>query len=67
MSLMNFHYVPDESRLIDAPVLSRVHQEMSYGMYGFQQACKLEDTPFPFPYAQMVAVMLALMSLLGAL
>ena len=34
---------------VDAPVLSRFHQEMSTGMYGFQQACKLEDTPFPFP------------------
>ena len=33
---------------VDAPVLSRLHQELSAGMHGFQQACKLEDTPFPF-------------------
>ena len=45
---------------VDAPVLSRVHQELSAGMEGFQQACKLEDTPFPFPYAQVVSFVLAI-------
>jgi len=30
-------------------------------MHGYYQARKVEDTPFPFPYAQMVTVMLALM------
>ena len=33
-------------------------QVLSDGMMGFQQACKLEDTPLPFPYAQMVSLVL---------
>ena len=33
-------------------------QVLSDGMLGFQQACKLEDTPLPFPYAQMVSLVL---------
>lgn len=48
---------------VDAPVLSRFHQEMSAGMHGFQQACKLEDTPFPFPYAQVVSLVLFIFAL----
>ena len=44
---------------VDAPVLSRCHQELSAGMHGWQQCCKLEDTPFPFPYAQVVSFVLA--------
>jgi len=48
---------------VDAPVLSRIHQELSAGMEGFQQACKLEDTPFPFPYAQVISVSLAVFAL----
>ena len=48
---------------VDAPILSRIHQEMSAGMEGFQQACKLEDTPFPFPYAQVVSLVLMLFAL----
>jgi len=32
-------------------------------MEGFQQACKLEDTPFPFPYAQVISVSLAVFAL----
>lgn len=38
---------------VDPPVLARFHHELCNGMQGFQQACKLEDTPFPFPYAQV--------------
>jgi predicted membrane chloride channel (bestrophin family) len=30
-------------------------QDLSAGMHGFQEACKLEDTPLPFAYSQMVA------------
>ena len=33
------------------------------GMHGWQQACKLEDTPFPFPYAQVVSFVLAVFAL----
>lgn len=48
---------------VDAPVLSRVHQELSSGYHGWQQACKLEDTPFPFPYAQVVSFVLFIFAL----
>jgi predicted membrane chloride channel (bestrophin family) len=40
---------------VDPPAVSRIHQTMSEGMKGFQQAAKLEDTPLPFPYAQFVS------------
>jgi len=42
----------------DAPVLSRVFQVLSDGNLGFRQARKIEDVPFPWPYAQMVAFLL---------
>ena len=45
------------------PALARFHHEMCIGMIGFQQACKLEDTPFPFPYAQVVSMVLAVFAL----
>jgi len=48
-------------RGIDPPAVARVYQCLSDGMHGYHQARKVEDTPFPFPYAQMVTVMLALM------
>jgi predicted membrane chloride channel (bestrophin family) len=48
---------------VDPPTVSRLHQELSAGMEGFQQACKLEDTPFPFPYAQLIAFLLFVFSL----
>jgi len=48
-------------RGIDPPAVARIYQCLSEGMHGYYQARKVEDTPFPFPYAQMVTVMLALM------
>ena len=42
----------------EAPVFSRVPQAFSEGMLGFGQARKTEDTPFPFPYAQILSFML---------
>ena len=42
----------------EPPVFSRVHHALSDGMLGFQQARKVEDTPFPFPYAQLLSFML---------
>ena len=43
---------------VDAPILSRVHQVLSDGNAGYLQACKLGDTPIPFPYAQIVSYLL---------
>jgi predicted membrane chloride channel (bestrophin family) len=40
------------------PIQSRMYQQLSDGMAGFCQACKLSDVPFPFPYAQMLTLLL---------
>jgi len=43
---------------IPPPILSRVFQELSRGMVNLQNARKLREFPFPFPYAQMITLML---------
>lgn len=40
------------------PIQSRMYQELSNGMLGFNQCMKLADVPFPFPYAQMLSCLL---------
>lgn len=40
------------------PVMSRAFQEMSRGIVNLQNARKIADFPFPYPYAQMSIVML---------
>ncbi|KAL1504525.1 hypothetical protein AB1Y20_010927 [Prymnesium parvum] len=44
--------------LADPPLFARIQQALSDGMLGFAQARKIEDTPFPFPYAQILSFML---------
>merc|ERR1711959_133246 len=39
-------------------VVSRIFQELSNGTLGYSQALKVSLIPFPFPYAQMLAVLL---------
>jgi len=46
---------------VPAPILSRTFQVLSEGMLAFMQARKIVDTPFPFPYAQLVQVLLLVM------
>ncbi|GAQ85495.1 hypothetical protein KFL_002380080 [Klebsormidium nitens] len=41
-----------------APIVTRIHQNLEDGMNAFEQAMKINDTPFPFPYAQTVTMML---------
>lgn len=41
-----------------APIISRSYQELANGMLYMSSAKKITETPFPFPYAQMVALML---------
>eukprot|EP00929_Paragymnodinium_shiwhaense_P077938 TRINITY_DN4026_c0_g1_i2.p1 TRINITY_DN4026_c0_g1~~TRINITY_DN4026_c0_g1_i2.p1 ORF type:complete len:586 (-),score=102.28 TRINITY_DN4026_c0_g1_i2:47-1804(-) len=41
---------------IPPPIQSRIFQELSNGMLGFSQALKIADIPFPFPYAQLLAL-----------
>eukprot|EP00933_Yihiella_yeosuensis_P050303 TRINITY_DN48078_c0_g1_i1.p1 TRINITY_DN48078_c0_g1~~TRINITY_DN48078_c0_g1_i1.p1 ORF type:complete len:542 (-),score=63.55 TRINITY_DN48078_c0_g1_i1:178-1803(-) len=45
---------------IAPPVLSRAFQEMSRGIVNLQNARKIADFPFPFPYAQTSMVLLLL-------
>eukprot|EP00929_Paragymnodinium_shiwhaense_P013289 TRINITY_DN121154_c0_g1_i1.p1 TRINITY_DN121154_c0_g1~~TRINITY_DN121154_c0_g1_i1.p1 ORF type:complete len:538 (-),score=47.60 TRINITY_DN121154_c0_g1_i1:192-1805(-) len=45
---------------IPAPILSRVFQELSNGMREFQGARRIQEYPFPFPYAQACTVFLIL-------
>eukprot|EP00295_Goniomonas_pacifica_P008752 CAMPEP_0175821878 /NCGR_PEP_ID=MMETSP0107_2-20121207/9380_1 /TAXON_ID=195067 ORGANISM="Goniomonas pacifica, Strain CCMP1869" /NCGR_SAMPLE_ID=MMETSP0107_2 /ASSEMBLY_ACC=CAM_ASM_000203 /LENGTH=428 /DNA_ID=CAMNT_0017134307 /DNA_START=171 /DNA_END=1457 /DNA_ORIENTATION=+ len=42
---------------VPAPILSRVYQTISDGMTANSQAQKISKTPFPFPYAQLVTVL----------
>jgi predicted membrane chloride channel (bestrophin family) len=41
------------------PIVSRIYQELSNGALGFHQAQKIAFVPFPFPYAQLLAIMKA--------
>lgn len=40
------------------PILTRLLQELSNGMLGFNQAYKMVERPFPFPYVQVVFMLL---------
>lgn len=43
---------------VPPPVLSRAFQELSRGVVHLHNARKIADIPFPFPYAQMLTVLL---------
>lgn len=43
------------------PIVSRVYQEVSNGKLGFTQAHKVAMVPFPFPFAQMVSLLLVVL------
>ncbi|KAF4728953.1 hypothetical protein FOZ62_008847, partial [Perkinsus olseni] len=43
---------------IPPPILSRVFQEISTGMLGFNQSWKIAMVPFPFPFAQMMSLLI---------
>lgn len=40
------------------PIQSRMYQELSNGMLAFKMASKLADIPFPFPFAQILTLLL---------
>lgn len=44
--------------LTQAPILSRVYQELSNGMLGYNQAFKIALVQFPFAFAQMLTLFL---------
>lgn len=43
---------------IASPIQSRIYQELSNGMLALKQAEKVADVPFPFPYAQLMSVLI---------
>lgn len=45
---------------IAPPILSRAFQELSRGVVNLNNARKIKDVPFPFPYAQMITFMLVI-------
>merc|ERR1711920_439004 len=47
---------------VDPPILSRAFQEISRGAVNFNQLRNFTEIPFPYPYAQMLSVMLVLFS-----
>jgi len=47
---------------IPAPILSRVFQELSRGVVNIHNVRKIAEIPFPFPYTQMIIVMLTIQS-----
>jgi len=48
---------------VPAPIATRLFQELSNGMLGYNNAAKIHDTPFPFPYAQLITLALAILTL----
>lgn len=42
------------------PIVSRVFQELSNGKLGFAQAHRVAMVPFPFPFAQMISVLMVI-------
>jgi len=51
---------------VPPPVSTRMFQEMSNGMLGFNNANKIHNTPFPFPYAQLITVALLILTATSA-
>jgi len=47
---------------VPPPILSRVYQTLSRGFVNLLNAKKIKDVRFPFPYAQVIAVLLLLLS-----
>jgi len=48
---------------IPPPILSRVYQTLSRGFVNLLNAVKIKDTNFPFPWAQMIYLLLVIHSL----
>ena len=45
------------------PVLSRPYQNLSDGHLAFGMCKKIRDTPFPYPYAQLMRILLYMFAL----
>lgn len=47
---------------IAPPISTRIWEDMTSGMQGYSNALMLHNTPFPFPYAQLFALLLLLLT-----
>lgn len=47
---------------IAPPIQSRMYQELSNGMLGFNNCLKIADVPFPLPFAQLLGMLLVAFS-----
>ncbi|CAK8989364.1 SET domain-containing protein [Durusdinium trenchii] len=47
---------------IAPPIQSRMYQELSNGMLGFNNCLKIADVPFPLPFAQLLGLLLVAFS-----
>lgn len=47
---------------IPPPIMSRCYQELSNGMLAFCQAMNVADVPFPLPFAQLLEILLAVIT-----
>eukprot|EP00439_Symbiodinium_sp_Y106_P065846 s936_g10.t1 len=50
-----------------APILSRSFQDLGRGRVNLADLVKIRDIPFPFPYAQLIASMLAVHSIITSM
>jgi len=48
---------------VPPPICTRLFQEMSNGMLGYNNAVKIHGTPFPFPYAQLITLALIILTI----
>jgi len=44
------------------PIVTRIWQDLTNGMQGFNDADMIDDTPFPFPYSQIISILLLLLA-----
>mmetsp|Transcript_56517 Transcript_56517/g.127505 ORF Transcript_56517/g.127505 Transcript_56517/m.127505 type:complete len:478 (-) Transcript_56517:115-1548(-) len=54
------HALDDQVLKIPPPILSRAYQTLSRGFVNLLNAKKITDTRFPFPYAQLISMLLML-------
>lgn len=54
----------DKTLIVEPPILSRVFQELAQGIVNVTDAEKLSSISFPFPYAQMLTIMLVAASII---
>lgn len=70
ISLVTFwinQLLTDSLNIVDTPppIVSRVYQELSNGSLGYSQAEKLADIPFPFIFAQLLAIAMVFVALVA--